>query len=244
MTCRVSIIIPTLDEATTIRQTLRCLSILHPPAWEIFVVDGGSQDETIAIAREESISVILSKQKGRSVQMNLGAEAATGDVLCFLHADTFVPDDLVNVIERTLTDPTISAGGFISLMTGATLTRWSFTLLNAIKTYCIPFVFRPASFFQGLRLLFGDQVMFCRRLNFQSCGGFDPTWPIMEEADLCEKLMRYGKIVQVNRTVRSSDRRVAHWGSFKAIVIYLYIGILWGIGVPPAYLKWFYSEIR
>lgn len=105
-------------------------------------------------------------------------------------------------------------------------------------------MFRPVSFFQGLRLLFGDQVMFCRHLDFKSCGGFDPTWPIMEEADLCNKLMRYGKITQVNRIVQSSDRRVAQWSPLKAIVIYLCIGILWGIGVPPAYLKRFYAEIR
>lgn len=202
---RVSIIIPTLNEATTIRQTLRNLSILDPPAWEIFVIDGGSQDGTVAIAQDEAISVMISQQKGRSVQMNLGAEAATGDVLCFLHADTFVPDDLVSIIDRTLADPTITGGGFISLMTGITRTRWEFTILNTIKTYLIPFVFRPVAFSQGLRLLFGDQVIFCRRCDFQACGGFDPTWPIMEEADLCEKLIRYGRIAQVNRTVRSSS---------------------------------------
>lgn len=241
---RVSIIIPTLNEATTLRQTLRCLKVLEPPAWEIFVVDGGSLDETVAIAQDETISVMNSKQKGRSVQMNLGAEVATGDVLCFLHADTFVPIDLVTIIEHTLIDPTIIAGGFISLMTGTTRTRWEFTMLNALKTYLIPFVFRPAAFAQGLRLLFGDQVIFCRHSDFDACGGFDPTWPIMEEADLCEKLMHYGKIVQVNRTVRSSDRRVAHWGPLKAILIYLFIGILWGLGVPPLHLKRFYAEIR
>jgi rSAM/selenodomain-associated transferase 2 len=244
MTHRVSIIIPTLNEAATLGRTLRHLSILDPPAWEILVVDGGSEDETVAIALAANISVIIAQRKGRSAQMNRGAEVVTGDVLCFLHADTQVPDDLVAVIDRTLADPTIAAGGFISLMSGATITRWGFVLLNSIKTYCMPLVFRPSLFFQGLRLLFGDQVMFCRRQDFRACGGFALEWPIMEEADLCLKLMRYGRICQVNRTVQSSDRRVVKWGSLKAILIYLYIGILWGLGFPATYLKWFYPEIR
>lgn len=244
MPYRVSIIIPTLNEAETLSRTLRCLSILNPPAWEILVVDGGSQDATVAIAEAALISVIHSQQRGRSAQMNRGAAAATGDVLCFLHADTLVPDDLVNVIADTLADRTIVGGGFISLMTGPTQTRWALSALNFLKTYCAPLVFHPHQFFSGLRLLFGDQVMFCRRQTFQACGGFDPAMPVMEEADLCLKLSHYGRLRQVNRTVQSSDRRVAQWGVWKALAIYFSIGILWGLGVPASWLKRFYDDIR
>lgn len=240
----VSIIIPTLNEATTLERTLRHLKILDPPAWEILVVDGGSEDETVAIAQMADISVIVCKYTGRSVQMNQGAEVATGNVLCFLHADTLVPDDLVKLIDYTLANSAIAGGGFVSLMTGETKTRWGFSFLNAIKTYVMPMICRPWLFFKGFRLLFGDQVMFCRRRDFLSCGGFDPSLPIMEEADLCLKLMRYGKICQVNRTVLSSDRRVTKLGEIKAIAIYLYIAFLWSIGVPAPYLKRFYAEIR
>lgn len=244
MTCRISIIIPTLNEAETLGRTLRCLSILDPPAWEILVVDGGSQDATVAIAKAALIPVIQAEQRGRSVQMNQGAAVATGDVLCFLHADTLVPDDLVHVIVETLADRTIVGGGFISLMTGPTQTRWAISALNFLKTYCAPLVFHPQRFLGGLRLLFGDQVMFCRQQAFQSCGGFDPDMPVMEEADLCLKLSRYGRLCQVNRTVQSSDRRVAKWGLWKAIGIYFYIGILWGLGVSATRLKRFYNDIR
>lgn len=241
---RVSIIIPTLNEATSLGRTLRLLKVLTPPASEVLVVDGGSEDETIAIAKAFEVRVLSAEKRGRSIQMNLGAKAATGDIFCFLHADTIVPDDLVEVIEQTLADKTIACGGFISLMTGSMTTRWGISLHNYLKTYYAPLIFKPRLFFKGLRLLFGDQVMFCRRTHFWECGGFNENLPIMEEADLCLKLVKKGRIFQVNRIVQSSDRRVAHWGELKATAIYLYIGILWGVGVPASYLKKFYQDLR
>ncbi len=241
---RVSIIIPTLNEEICLERSLRHLSLLIPPAWEVIVVDGGSEDQTIAIAQKLGVRVLTANVCGRSLQMNIGAEAATGDILCFLHADTFVPDDLVAVIEATLADQKIAAGGFISLMAGSQTTRWGISLHNYLKTYYAPLLFRPHLFFKGLRLLFGDQVMFCRRHDFWECGGFDNSLPILEEGDLCLKLVRRGRIRQVNRIVQSSDRRVARWGSLKATAIYLYIGFLWGLGVSPTYLKKFYEDIR
>jgi len=241
---RVSIIIPTLNEEICLGRSLRHLSLLEPPAWEVLVVDGGSEDETIAIAQKLGARVLDSNQRGRAVQMNLGAEAATGDILCFLHADTFVPDDLVAVIEQTLADQSVAGGGFISLMTGPQTTRWGVSLHNYLKTYYAPLLFRPHLFFKGLRLLFGDQVMFCRRTDFWDCGGFDSALPILEEGDLCLKLVQRGRICQVNRIVQSSDRRVARWGSLKATAIYLYIGLLWGFGVSATYLKQFYDDVR
>ena len=241
---QVSIIIPTLNEEICLGRSLRHLSILDPPAREVLVVDGGSEDQTIAIAQKLKARVLIANQRGRSLQMNLGAEAATGDILCFLHADTLVPDDLVAVIEETLADQTVAGGGFISLMTGSQTTRWGISLHNYLKTYYAPLLFRPHLFVKGLRLLFGDQVMFCRRQDFWECGGFDNSLPILEEGDLCLKLVKRGRIRQVNRIVQSSDRRVAHWGSLKASAIYLYIGFLWGLGVSATYLKRFYEDIR
>lgn len=247
---RVSIIIPTLNEAKCLGQTLRHLSLLEPAAWEVLVVDGGSEDETVALAeacqiiQSPRLYVLSTRERGRAVQMNRGAKVATGEILCFLHADTTVPDDLVAVIERTLADQTVACGGFISLMAGPQTTRWGVSLHNYLKTYYAPLLFRPHLFLRGLRLLFGDQVMFCRRADFWGCGGFDPELPILEDADLCLKLVRRGRIYQVNRVVQSSDRRVAHWGSLKATALYLYIGFLWGFGVPTTYLKQFYQDIR
>ncbi|HTL90251.1 MAG TPA: TIGR04283 family arsenosugar biosynthesis glycosyltransferase [Leptolyngbya sp.] len=240
----VSIVIPTLNEAGCLERTLRQLSILDPPALEVLVVDGGSQDETVAIAKSAGVRVLCCDRQGRSAQMNAGAKRAIGDLLCFLHADTCVPTDLIAAIEHTFADPKIACGGFISVMTGEQTTRWGVSLHNYLKTYYAPLLFRPYLFFKGLRLLFGDQVMFCRRADFWDCGGFDEALPIMEDGDLCLKLVQKGQIRQINRIVQSSDRRVAHWGVWKATAIYLYVGILWGVGVSTHYLKRVYDDIR
>ncbi|MEO1093566.1 MAG: TIGR04283 family arsenosugar biosynthesis glycosyltransferase [Cyanobacteria bacterium J06638_28] len=241
----VSIIIPVLNEADYLNQTLRQLQILDPPADEVIVVDGGSIDNTIDIAQAHEVKVITAEQKGRSAQMNVGAELATGEILCFLHGDTQVPHDLVAVMVETLANQKIACGGFISVMAGSQTTRWGITLHNSLKTHYAALLFRPYRYFRdGLRVLFGDQVMFCRRADFWNCGGFDPTLPIMEDADLCARLARLGRIHQVNRLVQSSDRRVAQWGVLKANLIYLAIGLLWGAGVPATILKQFYEDVR
>jgi rSAM/selenodomain-associated transferase 2 len=249
---QISIIIPTFNEAASLERILRQLTLLDPPVKEVIIVDGGSEDETVAIAKrvlellnqELNVQILFCKQRGRSIQMNYGASAASGDILCFLHADTLIPDDAAAIIQNTLAEPTVACGGFICLMAGSETTRWGISLHNYLKTYYAPLVFKPHLFFKGLRLLFGDQVMFCRRRDFWDCGGFDEALPIMEDGDLCLRLVQKGRIALVNRIVQSSDRRVVRWGSWKATAIYLYVGILWGIGVDANYLKQFYQDIR
>lgn len=209
------------------------------------MVDGGSTDATLARAHVHGCRVIRCRQVGRAVQMNRGASEAHGEILCFLHADTLVPSDLVLLVTATLADPAITCGGFLALMRGGQRTRWGVSLHNALKTHYAALLFRPHRYLlNGFRVLFGDQVMFCRRRDFERCGGFDDTLPIMEDADLCERLGRLGRIRQVNRVVEGSDRRVARWGSWKATGVYLMIGLLWGLGVPATRLKRFYGDIR
>jgi rSAM/selenodomain-associated transferase 2 len=245
----VSIIIPTLNEEHALPRTLRLLQRLYPPSIEIIIADGGSTDRTIQLAEAmrpcfQVLRIVQCNQAGRACQMNAGAKKATGDILCFLHADTALPDDALSVIQDTLNDPKTVAGGFISIMRGPTTTRWLTSFHNYIKTYYAPLLFRPHLFFKGARLLFGDQVIFCRREQFMAVGGYTDTMPIMEEADLLLKLIRFGRIRQVNRVVESSDRRVAKWGFWKANGIFLMIGFLWGVGYPPQRLKQWFDDIR
>ena len=244
MHSEVSIIIPTLNEEDLLERTLHNLTRLNPLPKEIVVVDGGSQDNTLIIAKQAN-KVLVSPKAGRSIQMNLGAKVAKGSIVCFIHADTLVPDDLISIIEKTIADPSIACGGLISLMTGTLKTRWSFTLNNYLKTYYAPLLFRPyLFFFKGLRIIFGDQAMFCRRQDFLDCGGFDPELPILEDANLCLKLIQYGRIHLVDRVVQTSDRRIVKWGFLKAHAIYFYVGFLWGFGVSANYLRKFYQDIR
>lgn len=248
----ISIVIPTLNEATVLARTLCRVSTLCPSPQEIILVDGGSRDDTVAIAKAACSTtlaaiptqILVAEKRGRGIQMNRGAKAATGEVICFLHADTLVPDDLLSVIHATLGDRHCVGGGFISLMAGRTHIRWGITIHNVLKTYYAPLLFRPHLFFRGLRILFGDQAMFCRRQAFWDCGGFDESLPLMEDADLCRRLYRQGRLKLVNRTVQVSDRRVAKLGVLKANWIYFYIGFLWGLGVSARYLKQFYDDIR
>lgn len=250
---QVSIVMPLLNEATVLDRTLNSLMILDPPPQEILLVDGGSTDTTVSIARHyaeaydqvTNISVVTATKRGRASQMNQGAAVAIGDILCFLHADTLVPDDLIALITQTLDPPDIVCGGFIALMCGNQITRWGMTLQNYLKTYYAALIARPYLFFcKGLRVLFGDQVMFCKKQAFWQCGGFDPALPIMEDAEFCLRIVQQGKIRLVNRIVQTSDRRLQQWGVWKATLVYHSIGWLWLMGVPAKFLKRFYEEIR
>lgn len=246
----VSIIIPTLNEEHTLPRTLRLLQRLHPPPLELIVADGGSTDRTLQLAEAmrpcfRQLQIVRCPEAGRAAQMNAGTALATGELLCFLHADTTLPDDALTVITSTLYDPKTAAGGFVSIMRGSTTTQWMTSLHNYVKTYYAPMLFRPYLFFaKGGRLLFGDQAIFCRREQFLAVGGYSPAMPIMEEADFLLRIIRFGRIRQVNRIVESSDRRVAQWGVWKANALFLAIGLLWGLGYPPHKLKRWFTDIR
>ena len=166
-------------------------------------------------------------RRGRASQMNAGAALARGDALLFLHADTFVPDDVVALVAGSLTpferpsndlrttferppsgptngeeERTVVAGGFASLIEHDRRTFWGMSAHNVAKTFYAPLLFRPLSFARGLRVLFGDQAMFVRAEEFRRVGGFDEALPIMEDADLCVRLHDAGP---ARRTARRTD---------------------------------------
>ena len=241
-----SVIIPTLDEAKALPATLERLTRLSPQPLEVMVADAGSRDGTVEIAQAAGVCVLENLPKGRAGQMNAGAAATKGDLLCFLHADTALPLDFVDLASDVLADPNTALAGFISVMKGDAQVRRVTSAHNFINTWYAPLFFRPISFVRGCRLLFGDQVMICRRADFDAVGGWDPEQTIMEEADLCLRMVREGRgrVRQVPRKVWSSDRRVAEWGFWRANLTYLHVGLRWGFGAKASQLERHYEDVR
>ncbi len=248
----VSIIVPVLNEADTIIATLRHLNVLSPAPHEVIVVDGHSDDQTVELVHNYAetsvipIRLISTERRCRASQINAGVKNATGDLVAFLHADTWLSPDAISVMKNVMQNPGVALAGFIAIIQGNQKTWWMINLHHILKTYYAPLIFRPHLFFKGARLLFGDQVMFMRRADFLTCGGFDDDMVIMEEANLCLKVVKanLGRVRLVNRTVVTSDRRIAEWGGLKSTLLHFYIGILWGVGVSPQYLKRFYNDFR
>ena len=169
-------------------------------------------------------------RQGRARQINAGVVAVSSPIVCVLHADTLLPDDAIAVIRRVLADPSVALAGFTPVISGPEKVRWVTTAHNWLKTWYAPLLFRPAVFWRGGRLLFGDHAMFFRRADFLAVGGCDETLEVMEDADLCIRLSRLGRVRLVNRIVLTSDRRIARWGEWRANWIYLTVGVRWGLG--------------
>jgi rSAM/selenodomain-associated transferase 2 len=239
----VALIIPAYNEAPNLEALAANIAALNPQPAEILLVDGGSTDHTRAKAQSLGLPTIASP-KGRSKQINAAAAATKAEVILILHADTVLPPDAIAVIEATMADPKTVLAGFTAILAGPQKTRHITTAHNWLKTYYAPAIFRPWLFARGGRLLFGDHAMFVRRTAFEAIGGFDENLEVMEEADLCVRIVPQGRTRLLRRTVRTSDRRIAAWGELKADYIYLKIGIRWGLGLRLKTLPKLYPDVR
>ena len=239
----VAVVIPIFNEASTLPRLARLLAALDPPPAEVIVVDAGSTDDSREIASAAGLRVVDHPVRGRASQINAGVEAAAAPLIWVLHADTLPPDDAVAVIEAVMADSKTALAGFTAVLGGSQTVRWGTTFHNFIKTWYVPLLFRPHLFLRGGRLLFGDHAMFFRRADFLAIGGCDPALTVLEEADLCIKLTRLGRVRLINRIVITSDRRVAAWGGLKANLIYLLVGFRWGFGLRQR-IERFYPDVR
>ncbi|KAL0037584.1 hypothetical protein WJX77_003760 [Trebouxia sp. C0004] len=256
---KVSLIIPALNEEKCIAATLRAVQSLNPLPYEILVVDGGSHDRTKSIAASMGVSV-LSCDAGRARQMNFGAKVAKGDLLCFLHADTQPPNELVAVVRGVMANPNIVLGGFRTIIQTHGKTLQVMTLHHLIKTYYIAMFLRPVAFVRGIRCLFGDQTLFCRAADFKAVSGFQNDLPIMEDVDLCIRMheagtsvntheshhghSRRGRISMVMNPVNeTSGRRLSDWGALHATYVHFYIALRWYFGAKPEQMYKIYHDM-
>ncbi len=240
---KIAIVIPMLDEATALARLARCLAALDPQPAEIIAVDGGSSDDSVAIATALGIRTITAR-RGRAAQCNAGIAATTAPLVMVLHADSWIPDDAMAVVARVMADPRTNLAGFTAVLSGPERVRWVTSFHNWIKTWYAPLLFRPHLFLKGGRLLFGDHAMFFKRADFDAVGRFDENMMVMEEADLCVRMARLGRTRLVNRIVLTSDRRIERWGEWRANWIYLKVGIRWGLGIRPKTLGHLYPDVR
>ncbi len=194
-----SVIIPTLNEADGIAETLR--QVLRAEPLEVIVVDGGSTDATVEIARREG-AVVLQGAPGRGSQQSIGARHAHGDVLLFLHADTRLPDNYPRDIQQTLSQPGVAAGAFRFKLDE---TSWALRRLEDL-------VALRCRFFQ---LPYGDQGIFLRRETLEQAGGF-PELPLMEDYELIQRLRLLGLIAIADADAVTSARRWKKLGVVRA----------------------------
>jgi rSAM/selenodomain-associated transferase 2 len=224
---RLSIIVPVLNEAKTIGQTLDHLSGFKPN--EIIVVDGGSCDGTLEIARTFPCVVSVSCQ-GRARQMNHGARLAAGDVLLFLHADTRLPATAERDIANCLQDPGCVGGRFDVELEAD---RWLLGLVGRLISLRSRIT----------RISTGDQAMFVRRSVFETLGGF-PEIPLMEDVAFSRMLKRAGSIACLESTVVTSARRWEKHGPLRTIFLMWTLKCLFLAGVSPHLLAKLYANTR
>ncbi|MCU0550100.1 MAG: TIGR04283 family arsenosugar biosynthesis glycosyltransferase [Leptolyngbya sp. Prado105] len=221
---KISIVIPVLNEARHLPKILP----IQATNIEIIVVDGGSQDDTIAIAQSFDVKVLQS-DPGRAIQMNTGAAIASGEILLFLHADTRLPDGFDQMIRTALKT---SVAGAFSLKIEADLLgiRWIEWGVNLRSRY--------------LQLPYGDQAIFLRTQTFHEIGGF-PTLPIMEDFEFVRTLRHLGKIVILPKPVITAGRRWQKFGVFRTTIVNQIVIFAYLIGLSPERIyPWYRSGLK
>lgn len=217
---KLTIVMPVLNEAAGIGAALAALAPFRRRGVEVIVADGGSQDGTPDLARPAA-DMVISTPRGRSHQMNAGASAGHGDILLFLHADTFLPDDADRLVMDALADSgrvwgrfdvRIDGGGILHLISVAM--NWR-SRLTGIAT--------------------GDQAMFVTRAAFDAAGGFPPI-ALMEDVALSAILKRLSRPCVLGPRVATSARRWLQHGPMRTVLLMWRLRLKFFFGADPAKL--------
>jgi rSAM/selenodomain-associated transferase 2 len=222
---RVSVVIPTLDEADRLGPLLEAL-LREPELAEIVVADGGSTDGTPAQARALGARVI-GTERGRGQQLRAGAEAARGEILLFLHADSGFPAGGLRALCAALDrDPRAPGGNFRVVFDGGSRFARGLTLAYPWLQY--------------FTLYYGDSGIFVRRSVYESIGGIKPI-PIMEDYDFVRRLERAGPTCRVEQpTLTTSSRKFEGRRATAIVWGWVLIHVLYWLGVSPERLARLY----
>ena len=210
-----SIIIPTYNEADQIATTISKTNAANDKhETEIIVVDGGSTDDTIAIAEQCGATIVKCERKGRAAQLNKGASVAKNPILYFLHADSIPPNDFTSQVLNAYNQG-IKSGCFRLafdynhwfLKANAWFTRFD---VNAVR--------------------FGDESLFVAKDVFEKSGGFREDLLMMEDQEIIHRLKKYGKFKVLNDVVITSARKYRDNGVYRMQGIFYRIWAMYYLG--------------
>jgi rSAM/selenodomain-associated transferase 2 len=220
-----SIIMPVLDEAIDIEAALRALAQFHASGAEVIVVDGGSSDRTVELARPLADRV-LEAPRGRAAQMNAGAAAARGDVLLFLHADTRLPEHADALVLDGLTRSHHAWGRFDLRFDHGGLLRLIALMMNLRS--------------RMTGICTGDHALFVRHAAFGSIGGF-PAIALMEDVAASARLKRVSRPLCLHARVTTSGRRWRKHGVWCTILLMWRLRLAYFFGADPRRLAQTYG---
>jgi rSAM/selenodomain-associated transferase 2 len=216
---RLSVVVPALNEAGGVRAALEALAPLRARGHEVILVDGGSSDGTVALA-DGLCDLVLTAPRGRAVQMNAGARAASGHMLLFLHTDTRLPPEAdVLVLKASIW------GRFDVQIEGRhpllKVVAWAMNLRSRLT---------------GIAT--GDQAIFVRRAAFP---GF-PEIALMEDVAFSALMKRRARPACLRARVLTSGRRWESRGVLRTIVLMWRLRLLYFLGVSPQWLARRYEQ--
>ena len=226
---RLSVIVPTLDEAEHIARSLQSLASARKRGAEIIVVDGGSSDATTAAA-EPYADRVLRAPRGRAAQLNAGAQSASGDVLLFMHADAAAPENVDLILSEALAGRVLAWGRFdVHIESRRRVLGMVAAMMNL------------RSRLSGIAT--GDQGMFVTRALFDRVCGF-PALPLMEDIALSRALKRVASPLCLRAKIVTSGRRWERRGVARTIWLMWRLRLAYYLGADPADLAPRYDQVR
>ena len=227
---KISIVIPALNEEARIAHLIKSLhkrvsdgSRVH----EIIVADGGSRDATRREAALAGAKVINCSRRGRAVQMNSGAQGASGNILYFLHADTLPPKHFDRMIINAIEDGA-----------GAGCFQLKFSNHHPVLRF-----YGWCTRFRTTLVRFGDQSLFVTADNFMKVGGFDEEMVVMEDQKIVCNLKDETSFVLLDEAVQTSARKYEKNGVLRLQFIFGMIVLLYYFGAKQDTLVHLYNSL-